>query len=38
MLGHIGYYRKFIEGYVHITTPKEKWLRKDTKYQWNDEC
>jgi hypothetical protein len=38
MLGHMGYYRKFIKGYVHITTPMEKLLRKDTKYQWNDEC
>jgi hypothetical protein len=37
-LGHTGYYRKFIKGYAHITTPMEKLLRKDTKYQWNDEC
>jgi hypothetical protein len=38
MLGHMGYYRKFIKGYSQITTPMEKMLRKDTKYQWNDEC
>jgi hypothetical protein len=37
-LGHIGYYRKFIKGYAQITTPMEKLLRKDTKFQWNDEC
>jgi hypothetical protein len=37
-LGHIGYYRKFIKGYVQITTPMENLLRKDMKYQWNDEC
>jgi hypothetical protein len=37
-LGHIGYYRKFIKGYAQITTPMEKLLRKDTKYQWNSEC
>jgi hypothetical protein len=37
-LGHIGYYRKLIKGYAQITTPIEKLLRKDTKYQWNDEC
>jgi hypothetical protein len=37
-LGHIGYYRKFIKGYAQITTPMENLLRKDTKYQWNDEC
>jgi hypothetical protein len=38
MLGHMGYYRKFIKGYTQITTPMEKLLRKDTKYQWNDKC
>jgi hypothetical protein len=37
-LGHTGNYRKFIKGYAQITTPMEKLLRKDTKYQWNDEC
>ena len=37
-LGHMGYYRKFIKGYGQITTPMEKLLRKDTKYQWNDKC
>jgi hypothetical protein len=31
-LGHTGYYRKFIKGYVHITAPMEKKLRKDTKF------
>jgi hypothetical protein len=28
MLGHIGYYRKFIKGYAHIKTPMEKILKK----------
>jgi hypothetical protein len=37
-LGHMGYYRKFIKGYAQIIVPMEKLLRKDTKYQWNDEC
>jgi hypothetical protein len=37
-LGHRGYYGKFIKGYVQITTPMENLLRKDTKFQWNDEC
>jgi hypothetical protein len=37
-LGHTRYYRKFIKGYTQITTPMEKLLRKDTKYQWNDKC
>jgi hypothetical protein len=37
-LGHIGYYRKFIKGYTQITALIEKMLRKDTKFQWTDEC
>jgi hypothetical protein len=37
MLGHTSYYRKFIKGYAHITASMEKMLRKDTKFQWNDE-
>jgi hypothetical protein len=37
-LRHTGYYQKFIKGYAQITTPMEKLLRKDTKYQWNDKC
>ena len=36
-LGHIGYYRKFIKGYVQITAPMEKLLKRDAKYEWNDE-
>jgi hypothetical protein len=34
--GHTGYYIKFIKGYVQITAPMEKLLRKDTKFQWNE--
>jgi hypothetical protein len=37
-LGHTRYYMKFIKGYAQITAPMEKILRKDTKFQWNDEC
>jgi hypothetical protein len=37
-LGHIGYYRKFIKGYGKITVPMEKLLKKDIRFQWNDEC
>jgi hypothetical protein len=37
-LGHTGYYRKFIRGYAHIIVPMEKLLKKNIKYQWNDEC
>jgi hypothetical protein len=38
MLGHTGYYRKFIKGYGQITAPMEKLVRKDTNIQWKDEC
>jgi hypothetical protein len=37
-LGHIVYYRKFIKGYAKIITPMEKLLKKDIRFQWNDEC
>ena len=33
-LGHIGYYIKFIKGYVQITTPMEKMLKHDAKFEW----
>ena len=33
-LGHIGYYRKFIKGYAQITTPMEKLLKRDAKFEW----
>ena len=38
ILGHIGYYIKFIKGYAKITTPMEKLLKKDMKFLWNEEC
>jgi hypothetical protein len=37
-LGNIGYYRKFINGYVQIIVPMEKLLRNFTKFQWNEDC
>jgi len=36
-LGHTGYYRKFIKGYAKITAPMEKLVKKDMRFQWNDE-
>ena len=37
-LGHTGYYIKFIKGYVEVTAQMEKLLKKDTKFQWIEEC
>ena len=37
-LGHIGYYRKFTKGYTQITTPMEKLLKRNAKYEWTEEC
>ena len=38
VLGHTGYYRKFIKVYAKITAPMEKLLKKDEKFLWNEEC
>ena len=37
-MGHKGYYRKFIKEYANIIAPMEKLLRKDSKFQWNEDC
>ena len=37
-LGHMGYYHNFIKGYVVITAPMEKLLKKDVAYEWTQEC
>jgi hypothetical protein len=36
-LGHIGYYRKFIKGYAQIIAPMEFFLKKDIRFQWNED-
>ena len=38
MLVHMRYYRKFIKGYVMITAPMEKLLKKDGAFEWNHKC
>lgn len=37
-LRHTRYYRKFTKGHAQITTPKEKLLKKDVMFCWNEDC
>ena len=37
-LGHMGYYWKFIRGYVSITTTMEKFLKKYALFECSHEC
>ena len=34
MLGNTGYYDKLIHGYVMITAPMERLLKKDSMFVW----
>jgi hypothetical protein len=38
VLGHTGYYKKFIKGYAHITAPMDKLLKKYCHFGWKKEC
>ncbi|KAK1643105.1 hypothetical protein QYE76_060910 [Lolium multiflorum] len=37
-LGMAGYYRRFIEGFSKIAGPMTKLLKKNTPFEWTDEC
>jgi hypothetical protein len=37
-LVHTGYYIKFIKVYAQITAPMENILKKEAKFQWNEDC
>ncbi|NBK12915.1 RNA-directed DNA polymerase, partial [Listeria monocytogenes] len=37
-LGLAGYYRRFVEGFSRIATPLTQLTRKDTNFEWTEEC
>jgi hypothetical protein len=37
-LGHVGFYRRFIEGFSSIAKPLCKLLLKDTLFDWTEAC
>ena len=37
-LVYTGYYQNFIIGYAKIIVLMERLLKKDVKFEWNDEC
>ena len=38
LLGHIGYYWKFIRYYSDMNYPLEELLREDQEFKWTEEC
>lgn len=38
MLGHMGYYWKFLKSYAQIMASMEQLLKKNATYCWNEEC
>ena len=38
LLGHTGYYRKFIRYYLDMTYPLEELLREEREFDWTKEC
>jgi hypothetical protein len=37
-LGMVGYYRRFIEGFLKISKPMTELLEKDMKSEWTPTC
>ena len=38
LLGHTGYYRKFMRYYSNMTYPLEELLREYQEFEWTEEC
>jgi hypothetical protein len=37
-LGLVGYYRRFIEGFLKLSKPLNTLTRKNARFVWTDEC
>ena len=37
-LGHVGYYKRFIEDFSRISTPLFQLLAKDSEFSWSTTC
>ncbi|BBG96680.1 transposable element gene [Prunus dulcis] len=35
---HLGYYRRFVEGFASIAAPLTRLTRKDVAFEWTEEC
>ena len=38
LLGHAGFYRRFIMDFSKISKPLYKLLEKDAKFMWDEDC